>query len=502
MAGPGKSGGKAGRIAVALPLIMFGIILALVLLAAPPAQAGCDSPAATVDPATITATVPGWTHEQLVNAAQIMLAGQKAGLTVRDQQLGVMTAIGESTLRVLDVGDAVGPDSRGLFQQRAGGAWGSYQDRMDPFISASNFFKKLATIPGRANLAPTLAAHQVQRNADPQYYTPFWADAGRIVQALTAQLSTANASTGAPSAPSSVASSRYQLGAVLPHTALVANTLGPMFGITTVGGYRPAGAGDTNYDPAGHPAGRALDFMLTGTNARATGDQLAAYAQANAKDLDVTYLIWRQRIWSVDRADEGWRAMPDRGSATANHFDHVHISLGPGWAKAGSPEAPASAATGASCAAGSLTAGQVQPGGWAPPARGPIRSTFGPRVDPVRGAAGYGFHYGIDIGSACNNPIWAAHAGTVVRAGIETTGLGNVIEIDHGNGVETRYGHMYDNGVLAHVGDQVAGGQQIGRIGSNGNSTGCHLHFETLINQRRVNPQNFMAQVHLTIPPS
>lgn len=497
----GKSGGKAARIAIALPLALVAIILGLVLLVAPPpAAAGCDSPAAAVDPASITATVPGWTHEQLVNAAQIMLAGQRAQLTVRDQQIGVMTAIGESTLRVLNVGDAAGPDSRGLFQQRANGAWGSLSDRMDPFISASNFFKVLAAVPGRANLSPTAAAHQVQGNANPDYYTPFWDDAGRIVTALTGQVSAA--STGAPSAPAAP-SSRYQLGAVLPHTALVANTLGPMFGITTVGGYRPANAGETNYDPAGHPAGRALDFMLTGTSGRSTGDKLAAYAQANAADLDVTYIIWRQRIWSVDRADEGWRPMPDRGSATANHLDHVHISLGTGWTKTNPPPAASAAASGASCATtGALTAGQVQPGGWAPPAHGPILSTFGPRVDPVRGAAGYGFHYGIDIGSACNNPIWAANAGTVIRAGIETTGLGNVIEIDHGNGVETRYGHMYDNGILVRAGDQVTSGQQIARIGSNGNSTGCHLHWETLINQRRVDPQQFMVQVHLTIPPS
>lgn len=496
----GKSGGKAARIAIVLPVALVGVILGLVLLVAPPpAVAGCDTPAAVVDPAAITATVPGWTHEQLVNAAQIMLAGQRAQLTVRDQQIGVMTAIGESTLRVLNVGDAAGPDSRGLFQQRGGGAWGSLSDRMNPFISASNFFKKLTTIPGRANLSPTAAAHQVQGNADPDYYTPFWDDAGRIVAALTGAVNAA-ATTNPATAPTAPPSSRYQLGAVLPHTALVANTLGPMFGITTVGGYRPAAAGETNYDPAGHPAGRALDFMLAGPSGRPTGDKLAAYAQANATDLDITYIIWRQRIWSVERADEGWRPMPDRGSPTANHLDHVHISLGPGWTKTN--PAP-TAASGASCTAtGTLTAGQVQPGGWAPPARGPILSGFGPRVDPVRGAAGYGFHYGIDIGAACNYPIWAAHAGTVIRAGIETTGLGNVIEIDHGNGIETRYGHMYDNGILVRAGDQVTGGQQIARVGSNGNSTGCHLHWETLINQRRVNPQDFMAQVHLTIPPS
>ena len=76
-----------------------------------------------------------------------------------------------------------------------------------------------------------------------------------------------------------------------------------------------------------HDDGRALDFMTYADQAK--GQAIANYLQANAAELDVLYLVWRQQIWSVARADEGWRAMEDRGSPTANHMDHVHVSLEP-----------------------------------------------------------------------------------------------------------------------------------------------------------------------------
>ncbi len=62
---------------------------------------------------------------------------------------------------------------------------------------------------------------------------------------------------------------------------------------------------------------------------KAQGDALVAYAQAHARELGIDYIIWYQRIWSVARADEGWRRMEDRGSATANHLDHPHINVLP-----------------------------------------------------------------------------------------------------------------------------------------------------------------------------
>ncbi|WP_243697250.1 SH3 domain-containing protein [Aeromicrobium phragmitis] len=71
-----------------------------------------------------------------------------------------------------------------------------------------------------------------------------------------------------------------------------------------------------------HATGQALDIMVSG----ATGWRIAEFLQAHQAELGVEYLIYEQKIWSVDRASEGWRPMSDRGGATANHYDHVHVT--------------------------------------------------------------------------------------------------------------------------------------------------------------------------------
>ncbi|WP_427136779.1 CHAP domain-containing protein [Pseudarthrobacter sp. S9] len=128
--------------------------------------------------------VAGYQGEQLKNAALVINAGKTLKLSARGQTIGVMTAMGESSLKVLDNGDGPGPDSRGLFQQRANGAWGSYADRMNPTISATNFFKALQKVDGWEQLDPTTAAHRVQRNADPYHYQSYWPAAVEVVAAL------------------------------------------------------------------------------------------------------------------------------------------------------------------------------------------------------------------------------------------------------------------------------------------------------------------------------
>jgi hypothetical protein len=72
-----------------------------------------------------------------------------------------------------------------------------------------------------------------------------------------------------------------------------------------------------------HGAGRALDIMVSGS----LGYSIADYVRANARRLGVSEVIWAQRIWTVQRSSEGWRQMEDRGSSTANHYDHVHVSV-------------------------------------------------------------------------------------------------------------------------------------------------------------------------------
>ncbi|QTE30848.1 hypothetical protein [Pengzhenrongella sicca] len=140
---------------------------------------------AAADP---TGAAGAYGAEQVANAATIVETGRAMGLSVRDQTIAVMTAMGESSLTVADHGDVAGPDSRGLFQQRANGAWGSLADRMDPATSAASFYTALAKVDGRNAMEPTLVAHAVQRNADPYHYTKYWDAAVAIV----AQVSAAN----------------------------------------------------------------------------------------------------------------------------------------------------------------------------------------------------------------------------------------------------------------------------------------------------------------------
>ncbi|WP_367645931.1 M23 family metallopeptidase [Paenarthrobacter ureafaciens] len=183
-----KSGGMIALIAI--PGLALGLVFSGVLLGGSESAAACNPDGSgnsiSIDPGTVPdTTISGYGHEQLVNATQIIQAGKDLDLGVRDQTIGVMTAMGESGLRVIDHGDAAGPDSRGLFQQRDNGAWGAYGDRMDAYASSTNFFKALMKIEDRESLAPTIAAHRVQINADPYHYEKYWDAAVAVVEGLS-----------------------------------------------------------------------------------------------------------------------------------------------------------------------------------------------------------------------------------------------------------------------------------------------------------------------------
>ena len=177
--------GKGALILIGVPaaLIASLFVVIILFLSGTGSAAACTGSAGTVNPANIQANaVAGFSAEQLTNAAYIMNAADTLGLDRDGQVIGVMTAIGESSLTVIDHGDTAGPDSRGLFQQRD--SWGSLADRMDPTTSATLFFQGLQKVSNWQSLEPTLAAHKVQRNADPYHYEKFFAVADRIVTAL------------------------------------------------------------------------------------------------------------------------------------------------------------------------------------------------------------------------------------------------------------------------------------------------------------------------------
>jgi len=156
---------------------------------------------------------------------------------------------------------------------------------------------------------------------------------------------------------------------------------------------------------------------------------------------------------------------------------------------------PGDGSAGASC--GGVVPGTVNSQGWASPSAGPINSPYGMRLHPIYKT--WRLHSGTDLhGGGCDGPIWAAQGGTVTFRGFDSGGNGT-IAIDHGAGVTTRYLHMYDSGMLVQVGDKVVAGQQIARVGSSGESDGCHLHFVTQLNGQNVDPEPFMAAVGIRL---
>jgi murein DD-endopeptidase MepM/ murein hydrolase activator NlpD len=114
-------------------------------------------------------------------------------------------------------------------------------------------------------------------------------------------------------------------------------------------------------------------------------------------------------------------------------------------------------------------------------------SPFGVREDPFLHEPA--MHTGIDIRGEIGEPVFATAAGKITVAGWDG-GYGNLVEIDHGNGLATRYGHLSQ--IDVHVGDEVRIGRVIGLIGSTGRSTGPHLHYETRVDGEPVNPEKFL----------
>jgi len=303
-----KQRGLGVAAVVAVPLILVGTLVAGILLVFGPAQqAGACGPGQTVDLTQLPEdAVAGYSGAQLTNAAYVMNAASALGLDRAAQIIGVMTAMGESSLYVVDHGDTAGPDSRGLFQQRDNGAWGSVADRMDATISATNFFTALQRVDDWESLPPTIAAHRVQGNADPYHYEQFYADAATVVGTLAGK------------------------GVTVCQSGYLVFPLGPGYQMTS------------NYGPRG--------FVTEGASL--------------------------------------WHAADD-----LQHYPNP-----------------------------------------------------------------------------CHDPVFAITDGTV------TLLEGYQLSIKSPDGYTVSYLHMYLNEVLVKVGDQVTAGQQVGATGSNGPSTGCHLH--------------------------
>lgn len=221
---------------------------------------------------------------------------------------------------------------------------------------------------------------------------------------------------------------------------------------------------DVRMDPAG-AAGIFYDYLGRVKNYRELEPTIAAHkTQANA---DPYYYrpFWDPAVEMV---------------ATLSGVKDLTSVL----AASGAPPCPPGDASGA-----------VVAGDWAKPANARLNSPYGYRTIAL-----YGYrklHGGIDIAAGCDEPIYAAAAGTVTQAG-PASGFGNLIVIDNGGGVQTYYAHMYPAGILTAVGQSVTPGTQIARVGSAGSSEACHLHFEVRIKGERTDPAAFLAERGVT----
>ena len=128
----------------------------------------------------------------------------------------------------------------------------------------------------------------------------------------------------APAAPdyANIAATKSENAGLQPQTAAFKEEVANLFGITSFSGYRPGDSGD-------HGKGLAIDFMVPVSSA--LGDQIADYAIQNMASRGINYIIWKQRFYAPYDSKYGpaytWNPMPDRGSVTENHYDHVHVSM-------------------------------------------------------------------------------------------------------------------------------------------------------------------------------
>lgn len=130
---------------------------------------------------------------------------------------------------------------------------------------------------------------------------------------------------------------------------------------------------------------------------------------------------------------------------------------------------------------------RLQKGAFIWPVKGRLSSGYGTRIHPIRKEEH--FHGGIDIAVATGTPVLAAAGGKVIRSGW-VNGFGKTVILDHGNGVTSLYGH--NSQLLVRVGDMVHVGQVVGKIGLTGVTTGPHLDFRIMLNQKTVNPLNYL----------
>lgn len=163
------------------PLLIVGMVVGVVMVT----DDSCNEGGIVIDPTKLPAEAAGYSGDELANAVAILNAGGPSGAKADAQKIALMTAIAESDLENLDTDRSKSGQGRlGLFQQPDDGKWGTAEDRQTPRIAAANFYTALLAVPEWEKLSPSLAAQAVQKNSNPEFFTPSAAKATTIIEAL------------------------------------------------------------------------------------------------------------------------------------------------------------------------------------------------------------------------------------------------------------------------------------------------------------------------------
>jgi hypothetical protein len=220
-----------------------------------------------------------------------------------------------------------------------------------------------------------------------------------------------------------------------------------------------------------HPYGNAVDVMIpdyTSPAGAALGDEITQWLLQNRKQLGVKYLIWKKRIWSVERQAEGWREY----FGISPHYDHIHVST---YGDSAGSDVVVAAAGGSASGPPVLPLANVV-----------LTARFG-QCSSLWARC----HTGLDFSAGTGTPIRAVLGGRVVSTGWGGA-YGQLTKIEAKPGLQFWYAHQSARGV--RVGQVVKTGQVIGRVGQTGNTTGAHLHLEVRQRGSAIDPEAWLRK--------
>jgi hypothetical protein len=265
--------------------------------------------------------------EQAENAALIAGIGIRRGLPVRAVTVALATAYQESKIFNVDYGDR---DSLGLFQQRPSQGWGTAEQVRDPVYATEAFYDALVRVDGYRKMPTHVAAQEVQRSADGSAYQQHETNAKVLAEALTGRepaALTCQVETPADS------DQPEDADGLTRNARAVRSDVRSTFGRLPQGGYAAGGVSSGHSAGSTHYEGRAIDFFFRPVGGARTrhGWALAQYLVARASTLQVSTVIFDERIWTARRSDEGWRdyetTRTEGDEDVLLHRDHVHVDV-------------------------------------------------------------------------------------------------------------------------------------------------------------------------------